>query len=138
MAPTRTESDQSSPLSSPQSSPSKSARPKKIKWYLNQRGHMCQSHITLVRRRPKGVDVDPTDIKFHIFSANTLPELVAYTREIYYSVEFHAKMFDNLDEAAKVWECARESVGSRIMLATWNTDRALWFGIVSLLWSLLS
>ncbi|KAJ7817175.1 hypothetical protein B0H14DRAFT_3474806 [Mycena olivaceomarginata] len=125
MVPTRTESDQSSPLSSPQSSP---------------------SNITLVRRRPKGVDVDPTDIKFHIFSANTLPELVAQlrqclefvsvnfeslqsTREIYYSVEFHPKMFDNLDEAAKVWEGARESVGSRIMLATWNTDRALWFGI---------
>jgi hypothetical protein len=57
--------------------------------------------------------VDPTDIKFHIFSANTLPELITQlsqylefatvdfkslqsTHEIYYSVEFHPKMFDNL------------------------------------------
>ncbi|KAJ7803792.1 hypothetical protein B0H14DRAFT_3487051 [Mycena olivaceomarginata] len=26
------------------------------------------------------------------------------TREIFYSVEFHPKMFDNLDEAAETWE----------------------------------
>ncbi|KAJ7709124.1 hypothetical protein B0H14DRAFT_3525328 [Mycena olivaceomarginata] len=107
---------------------------------------MCQSRTTLVRRRPKGVDLDPTDIQLRIFSANALPELVAQlpqclefatvdfqslqsTREIFYSVEFYPRMFDNLDEAAEVWERSRESVQSRIMLATWDTDRALWFGM---------
>jgi hypothetical protein len=33
------------------------------------------------------------------------------------------------DEAAETWERSRESVASRIMLATWDTDRAHWFGI---------
>ncbi|KAJ7801660.1 hypothetical protein B0H14DRAFT_3489317 [Mycena olivaceomarginata] len=132
MAPTRTESDQSSPLSSPQSSPSKSARTQKNQMVPGSAGPYVPkptSSITLLDGGQRVLTWTPTDIKFHIFSANTLPELVAHTREIYYSVEFHPKMFDNLDEAAKVWEGTRESVGSRIMLATWNTDRALWFGI---------
>ncbi|KAJ7336420.1 hypothetical protein DFH08DRAFT_965293 [Mycena albidolilacea] len=128
------------------SSPSQSAQSRKIKWYLDQRGHMCQNRTTLVRRRPKGIDVDPASFQYHIFSADTLSELVTYlpqclefatvdfqalqnTREIFYSVEFHPKMFDNLDEAAEIWERSRESVASRIMLATWDTDRAHWFGI---------
>ncbi|KAJ7831705.1 hypothetical protein B0H14DRAFT_2592504 [Mycena olivaceomarginata] len=128
-----------------QSSPSRS-QSRKIKWYLDQRGHMCQtepSSTTLVRRRPKGINVDPADFQYHIFSADTLSELVNYlpqclvrdggfpalqnTREIFYSVEFHPKMFDNLDEAAETWERSHESVASRIMLATRDTDRAHWF-----------
>ncbi|KAJ7813722.1 hypothetical protein B0H14DRAFT_2604633 [Mycena olivaceomarginata] len=147
MAPTRTKSARSSPQSSPQSSPSKLARPRKIKWYLDQHGHMCQSRqssTTLIRRRPKGVDA--TDIQYHIFSADMLTELVTYlpqclefamvdfqslqsTGEIFYSVEYYTRMFSNLDEASEAWERSRGSVRSRIMLATWDTDHALSFGV---------
>lgn len=80
---------------------------------INAFAHSEPSSTTLVRRRPKGINVDPADIQYHIFSADTLSELVTYlpqcqefatvdyqalqnTREIFYSVEFHPKMFDNL------------------------------------------
>ncbi|KAJ7807755.1 hypothetical protein B0H14DRAFT_2609386 [Mycena olivaceomarginata] len=130
----------------------KAKRVRKIRWYLDQRGQMSTSRPTLVKRQrvwrwSDDVDrdlLDVTDPRFHIFSATTLPELLAFlpacqefanqdfeylqaTGQIYYAVEKHPKTFTNIDEATAAWEACREKVKSRVMLATADPESAQWF-----------
>ncbi|KAJ7811911.1 hypothetical protein B0H14DRAFT_3479325 [Mycena olivaceomarginata] len=148
MAPTRTVKPPKffAQLSPPTSS-KKASGPKKIKWYLDQRGHMSQSRSALLylRKLAHLDNMDSTDPHARIFSANTIPELVAllpqclefagdfeaYSREneIFYAVQHIQKMFTTFDEAADIWEKTREYHPNRVMLVTRSHDRAYWFGV---------
>ncbi|KAJ7813060.1 hypothetical protein B0H14DRAFT_2605372 [Mycena olivaceomarginata] len=171
MAPTRTKKFSDPPPSppspknplTPPPTPKKPSRPKKIKWYLDQRGHMSQSRqdlrhipiqkltlpaylgqISCISGSCNHLEFDSTDPRAKIFSANTIPELVALlpqclhfeggvdlqsTDSVFYAVHNTRQIFLTFDAAAELWADTRKYHPNSVMVVTPDHDYAYWFGI---------
>ncbi|KAJ7699478.1 hypothetical protein B0H14DRAFT_2649126 [Mycena olivaceomarginata] len=164
MAPTHTKKFSDPPPSppspknplTPPPTPKKPSRPKKIKWYLDQRGHMLQSqqdlrHIPIQKLMLPAYlgscttsnSIPPTP-RAKIFSANTIPELVALlpqclhfeggvdllqsTDSIFYAVHNTQQIFLTFDAAAELWADTRKYHPNSVTVVTPDHDYAYWFG----------